>query len=195
MTTLRQLLDAECSYRMKDETMDRFIELMTERIELKENEALIPYGKLDDNVYVIISGIVRYIYFDGSKEVTYGFSLPGTVIISYHPFYRREPSYFQMEACCESTVVKIPKRKFVELSEQSTDFAQWIMWLCIAQLWIYERKLSIVNGNAKERIESLVRNRPEIMEKVSAKIIASYIGISPEHLSRLKKQLFPRLKK
>jgi CRP-like cAMP-binding protein len=188
METLRKLLDAECSYRMKDETMDEFLGLMTEQIELKESEPLIPYGKFDNSVYIVRSGIIRCVYFDGLKEVTYGFSLPGTVIISYHPFYLREASFFQFEACCEAVVMKISRQKFVGLSERSTDFAQWVMWLSIAQLWIAEKKLAVVNGNAKERFESLIKNRQELLDNVSSKVIASYIGVTPEYLCRMKKR-------
>lgn len=107
----------------------------------------------------------------------------------------REPSFVQLEACCESTVMKIPKQRFVELTLRSSDFARWMLWLSTAQLWIYEKKLSVVNGDAKERFESLIKNRPEILEKVSAKIIASYIGITPQYLSRLKRLYMPEFQK
>ena len=192
METVRKNLHAECSYRMKEETMDRFLALVTEQIELKDGEPLIPYGKFDDNVYILRSGIARSIYFDGSKEVTYSFALPGTIMISYYPFYMRDTSYFQIEACCDSVILKITKKDFFELTEQSNDFAQWVIWLLVAQLWIYEKKLSVVNGNARERFESLIKNRPEIMENVPFKTIASYIGITPEYYSRLKKRFAPK---
>ncbi len=194
METLRKQLNAECSYSMEDETMDRFIALMTE-VELKAGEALIPYGKFDDNVYILKDGIMRTIYFDGLKEITYSFALPGTMMISYYSYYMRSPSFFQLEACCDSVMMKVTKREFVELIRQSNDFAQWIIWLSTAQLWIYEKKLSVVNGDAKERFESLLKNRPEIIEKVSAKIIASYIGITPQYFSKLKRQCFRKSEK
>ena len=48
-------------------------------------------------------------------------------------------------------------------------------------------KNSVINGDAKERFLSLVKNRPEIMEKVPLKFVASYLGITQSSLSRLKK--------
>lgn len=195
MEVLKKLLEVECSYRMQDETMEMFLEAMSERIELKDGEPLIPCGKMDDNVYVLAGGIMRFVYFDGLKETTFGFSSPGTVIISYYPFYRREPSFFQIEACCDSVVMKVTNARFIELIRQSNDFAQWILWISTAQLWLTERKLAVVNGDAKERFESLIKNRPEILEKVSAKIIASYIGITPQYLSKLKRRCISKSKK
>ena len=186
MDDLKKLLHEECSYRVQPETLDRFVELMSEQIDLRDGEPLIPYGKLDTNVYIVRSGILRGAYFDGLKELTFAFAMPGTVIIPYHSFSRREPSFFQFEACCDSVVMKVQGEKFIELTRTSNDFAQWMLWMSIGQLWFYEMKLAIVNGDAAERFESLMKNRPEIVEKVSSRIIASYIGITPQYLSKLK---------
>jgi CRP-like cAMP-binding protein len=187
METLRKLLDAECDYRMKDETMDKFPGSMTE-IELKRNEPLIPYGKFDSNVYVVRTGILRAAYFDGFKEMTFAFGLPGSVAISYYSFCKDNPSFSKLEACCDSVIMKITKPKFTELIKQSHDFAQWMLSMSLEQLLFHEKKREVVNGDAKERFESLMKNRPEIIKNVPSKIVASYIGISPEYLSRLKKR-------
>lgn len=189
MDDLKKLLNKECSYCLHNETMDRFLELVTDSVELRDGEALIPYGNHDNNVYVLKSGIVRLAYFDGLKEMTFAFAMSGTVMISYHSFYLRDLSFFQLEACCDSVVLRIPRDKFIELTRTSHDFSQWIMWMSIGQLWFFERKLAVVNGDAKERLESLMENRPEILEKVQAKIIASYIGVTPQYLSKLKRRL------
>ncbi len=187
MEALRKLLDAECDYRMKDETMDRFLGLMTE-LELKRNEPLIPYGSFDTNVYVVRKGIVRVAYFDGFQERTFAFGMPGTLLISYYSLMKWEPSFSKFEACCDSSVMKITKANFVGLMQQSHDFAQWVAFMSLEQLLFHEKKLEVVNGDTKERFEALMEKRPEIIKKVSSKIIASYIGVSPEHLCRLKKQ-------
>ncbi len=191
LTDFKEHLHAECTYRMADETMDEFVSRMT-KIALKDKDVLIPYGKLDNNVYIVNTGILRYVYFDGVKEITFGFALPGTMMISYYPFYKNEPSFFQIEACGRATVMKITKQSFDELTMQSNDFARWIIRLSAAQLWHYEQKLSVVNGDAKERLESLFKNRPEIIENVSSRIVASYIGIIPSSLSRLKSKLMKK---
>ena len=186
MEALKKLLDAECDYKMKDETMDRFLDLMTE-MPLKRGEPLIDYGGLDNNVYVIRRGIIRAAYFDGFKEITFAFGLPGSLAISYYPFMKGNPSFSKFEACCDSVVMKIPKVKFFDLIRQSHDFAQWMASMSLEQLLFHERKREVVNGDAKERFESLMNNRPEILENVSSKIIASYIGITPQYLSKLKR--------
>ena len=76
MEELKQLLYDECMYKMPDEVLDRFLNVMSE-VRLKDKEALIPYGKIDNSLYIQKSGIIRFCYFDGDVEKTYGFALPG----------------------------------------------------------------------------------------------------------------------
>lgn len=188
MEALRKLLNEECNYRMRDETMDAFIGLMTE-VKIGNNRPLIEYGQLDSNIYVVKEGLMRFSYFDGLREMTYGFSAPGTVIIQYHSFYSNIPSFFQIESCGKSTVMKVARVDFDELLKTSHDFLNWMFRMQAAQLWLHEKKLSVFNGTAMERFEALVKKRPEILQKVSSKVIASYIGITPSSLSRLKREL------
>jgi CRP-like cAMP-binding protein len=179
---------------MKEETMDCFLDLMTE-VKLKRGEPLIDYGALDTNVYVVKEGIMRVAYFNGFRENTYGFALPGTLMVSYYPFYNGEPAFSKFEACCPSTVMKITKAKFLGLARQSHDFAQWMMFMSLCQLFVHEKKREIVNGDAKERFEAFIDVRPQIVENVSAKILASYIDITPQYISRLKRQFAHKTKK
>ncbi len=173
---------------MPDELLERFTDAMTE-VRLKNKDALMPYGKLDNNIYVQKSGIIRMCWFDGEKEKTYGFSTPGTVIISYHSYFMRQPSFFQYESCGESVVMKISKSKVDEMEADSHEFARWLSAIHLQQLYFNEFKYAVINGAAKERFRSLINNRPEIIARVPLKIIASYLGVTPNYLSYLKRTL------
>lgn len=191
MEDIRTLLNAECSYRMKDETMDRFLGLMTE-LKLKRNQNLIPCGKCDPDVYIVRKGIISASCFDGSKERTHGFALPGSMIVSHYSFYGNEPSFSKFFACCPSSVVRVGKADFDKLVEESHDFAKWVMTMYMLELLYIEKKRQVVNGDAKEKFASLIINRPEIIENVTSRIIASYIGITPQYLSKLKREFSER---
>lgn len=108
MNTVKELLLKECDYPLSGEVMDRFLE-SAEELHLKRNEILIMSGKVDANIYVVKEGIMRYSYMNGLREVTYAFSLPGTMIISMFSYYFHLPTFYQIEACCESTVVRITR--------------------------------------------------------------------------------------
>lgn len=191
METLKKLFDEEGRYyRISDELKDMLLGAVVETLHIKSGETLIPYGKLDENIYIIKEGITRRVYFDGMKEKTYAFATPGTLMMSYHSYYMRLPSFYQIEACCDSVILKISKKGFQEMIKQSHEFTQWMLDLAHGQLWFYEKKASLINGTtAKERFMSLVVNRPDLLEKVPLKIIASYLGITQSSLSRLRREL------
>lgn len=169
--------------------MEELFRTKTE-VRLKSKETLVAYGRFDDNVYVMKSGIIRYCYFDGIRERTFGFAMPGSVMIQYHCHFMRKPSFFQPEACGETVVMKIARRDFDALIARSHEFSNWMLTLSSGQLYTNEAKLSLINGMAKERFVALIRNRPEIMACVPQKVIASYLGITPTYLSRLRKEFF-----
>lgn len=188
MEKVEKLLLNECNYPLSEKIMERFL-APREEIPLKKNEILVMSNVIDTNIYVVEDGILRFSYMDGLREVTFGFALPGTMIISMHSFYCHLPVFYQIEACCPSKVVKIPKKHYDTMVTESHDFARWALEMANGQLFFYEKKNHIINGDAKERYLSLVHNRPDILEKVPLKIIASYLGITQSYLSRLKKQI------
>lgn len=187
---LRQLISQECSCIPSDEVLDMLLS-RAEELHVRANSPVIPYGKLDDSVYILKSGIVRYCYFDGDKEKIWGFACPGTIMISYNCFYMNAPSFFQLEACKEpAAVLRIPKGEFNWMLESSRDFTRWFLQLQFAQLNAYEMKLSIISGSALDRFKALIENRPEIVRGVQQKHIASYLGVTPAYLSRIKNRKF-----
>ncbi len=185
---LKRLIYDEYRFRMSDELFDRFAAIMTE-VHLKNNEVLIDYGRIDTNVYIHRSGILRACYFDGKNEKTYGFSNPGTVIISYFSHAMRRPSFYKFSSCGPSVMMKVSKKDVNRLVDESHEFAKWLLAVQTSKLYFNEYKSATINGNAKERLLALMHSRPEIMAHVPLKVIASYLGITPTHLSRLKKDI------
>jgi CRP-like cAMP-binding protein len=171
---------------MSDELFERFVGSMTE-IRLKNKEVLIPYGKIDSSLYVQKDGLLRACYLDGENEKTYGFADAGTVTISYYSYFLNRPSVFKIESCGETTVLKMSKKTVSELIDSSHEFAKWLLSIEAGQLCANEFKHSAIIGTARERYLALIRNRPEIPERVSSKILASYLGVAPPYLSYLKK--------
>lgn len=183
--SLKEALADECTYTLKDEVMDRFLAGGT-RIALNPGEVLIHTGQYDPNIYIVISGVIRHTFMDGNNDHTATFALMPTVFMEYHCFYAGLSSFYQVEACCHSEVLKIPQQHYNEMVAESHEFAQWALSIADAQFYSYERKNSLINGDARERYNSLIKNRPEIIEKVPLRIIASYLGITPQYLSKLK---------
>ena len=157
-------------------------------------ESVIGYGKVDTNIYIVAEGILRAGYFDGNKEVTLAFTDIGTMFMSLHGYFAGKPAFIYYQACSKCLLSKcllkrISKEFFDNLIEESPVFARWVYSVAIHQLYALERKVSLINGTVKERYLALIKNRPDIIKNVSMKVIASYLGVSPYYLCRLKKTL------
>lgn len=186
---LKQLLREECNFKPSDEVLEMFLGAMTE-VRVKPASRIIDYGRVNSDVYCLKEGIVRLFHVEESKEKTFGFALPGTIFLSPLSFYLNAPAFIMAETCkVPVTLLRMDRRTFNMLVDKSGEFARWMLSLTTAQICICERKLSIINGSALERYKSVLENRPEIIEAVTNKVLASYLDITPQHLCRLKKQI------
>ncbi len=150
---------------------------------------IIEMGKTCPDVFIVKDGIIRVWDFDGEKERTFGFGLPGTIFESKHSFVMHGPSYYQVETCCPSTILRIPEKEFWKTVESDHSFAIFMLHNAYGELYSHEFKESTINnGTAKERFEAMLKYRPVILEKVPQKIIASYLGITSEYFSMLKRR-------
>lgn len=188
LEAMKKLLKAECTYQLPEEMLESFIESMTE-FKLKAKTTLISNGEINDNIYIVKDGIIRACHMNGSNEITTGFAMPGTMIVSWHSFYFNKPSFYQMDACCNSTILQLPKKEFEKRVAESHEFAQWALSMAHCQLYFDEYKQSVINGDAKERYISLLKNRPDILQNVPLGIVASYLGITQQYLSYIRRQL------
>ncbi|MDE6547638.1 MAG: Crp/Fnr family transcriptional regulator [Muribaculaceae bacterium] len=151
---------------------------------------VIEMGKTCPDVFIVKDGIIRVWDFDGEKERTFGFGLPGTIFESKHSFVMHGPSYYQVETCCPSTILRIPEKEFWKTVETDHSFAIFMLHNAYGELYSHEFKESTINnGTARERFEAMLKFRPIILEKVPQKIIASYLGITSEYFSVLKRRL------
>ncbi len=188
MQEFKGLLKLESTYQLSDELFDILINSM-EELDLNTYDVLVRNGSVDANIYFVKEGILREYYFNAGEEVTRGFALPGTMMISWHSYYYRKPAFFQVGACCKSKVLKLSKRQFDKMIADHHEFSKWLISMLQCQLYYYEMKQAVIKGDAKSRFISLVMNRKEIIQKVPLKLIASYLGITQAYLSRLRKQV------
>lgn len=183
---LRRLLRDECSYAFDEDIMDSLLSTGTVRT-LARGESLIDAGQVDRDVYFIMDGITRHWYWNGEREKTAFFSQSGTMLVSYHSYYLGKGSFYNIEACCPTRILCLKKSAFDRLISSSHDFAQWCLSMAQCQIFFFEMKNRVISGTAKERYISFLKNRPDILRRVQLKVIASYLDVTPQYLSKLRK--------
>lgn len=189
MKELKALLKEECDLKIEDEVLDLLLS-RTDRVFVASNKCIVESGAFSPYMWIVKNGIIKVVDMNGDKERVIAFGLPGTVFTLKHSFVKALPSYYELWSCCECELLRISRKDFDDLMHNSHRFAIWMFHLMMEELYYQEKKnSSVANGQAKERFEALFRHRPEIIEKVQQKDIASYLGVSPEYLCRLKRKI------
>ena len=141
------------------------------------------------DVFIVRDGIVRFADIDNERERTFAFALPGTIFMSKYSFVMGKPSYYSVEACCDTELLRISNSDYWNLVETYHELTLFMLHYAYGELYFQEYKnAAVINGSARERYKKMLGDRPYIIEKVPQKIIASYLGITPEYFSKLKRE-------
>lgn len=187
---VRELIIAESPRQISlpDYIVDEFIDCGCV-FTLRRGEPLIAEGDFNPNFYILIDGIMRKWHWDEDVEITSAFAMPGTQIIDYHSYHGGQNCVGNIEACCKSTLMEVKKEDYDRMLAKYIEFANWRLQMAYNQLYYLELKQRVITGDARERYLAFVKTRKEIIDKVPLKIIATYLGITPQYLSYLRKML------
>lgn len=158
------------------------------KTELKKNQLLFRQGEFCDRIFFIEKGIARvYYYSQSGKEVTAWFSDEHTFITAIESFFNKKEAYTNCELLEDSVVYSISNKALEDIFNQSHDFAKiafHVMSKVTADM--AEFMVNLKFQTAKERYTYMMEQYPQIFQRVPLLQIASYLGISPETLSRLR---------
>jgi CRP-like cAMP-binding protein len=140
-------------------------------------------------LYYVHSGALRSYFIDkAGKESTIMFAIADWWITDMHCYLNRKPAMTHLETIEESKIYQISRANFDYLLETVPRFEKFFRILM--QNAYTREQLRIMENlslTAEERYHSFVLKYPQIVKQVTKKQIASYLGITPEFLSTLKK--------
>jgi len=147
------------------------------RIEVKKGQILQVKGSLNSKVYEIESGLLRsYSIDEKGKEHIFMFASEGWLMADNVPF--GEPSDLFIDALEDSVVFEKSKDMKMEFHPEKL----------IKRLGVLQKRvIMLMSSTAIERYEHFIATYPNIVQRVPQKMIASYLGITPEALSTVKR--------
>ena len=151
-------------------------------------------GVVPDEIFFINKGLLRVLVMDHKGvEHTLHFAMENQFIADYSSFMRKEPSMNTLQAIEATEVVVIP-RKAVEWGYENMKQGDRLGRYIAEYYFIYQdnRNRNQYVRTPKERYDSITDIFPNIHNRVPQHMIASYLGITPVHLSRLKKAALSR---
>lgn len=153
----------------------------------QKHEILHDAGKICNHFYIITKGLARVFYYKEDKDITVHFSAEQESITTIDSLIQRKKSKYNIEALEDLETFAVHINDLENLFEEKPKFERFGR-LFMQQIYIelVERIDDLQLHTAKERYEILLQKKPYLFQRVSSKHIASFLGITPETLSRIR---------
>ncbi len=187
---MEQLLKYINSYFPISNEAQEAVQNCLERLVFPKNEFLVRENKVCRHLYFLEQGALRGYYLLDGKEITQWFAFENDFATSFQSFVTEGPSVENIQLIEGSVLWSISKEKLTSLFNQYHEIERLVR---IAYekyyLRLEERFVNAQFKTAAELYENLLQRTPHILERVPLGMIASYLGISQETLSRIRSRL------
>lgn len=171
--------------------LSRF-ELLSEEVQVPAKTILLREGDTSKKAFFIKQGCLRLCFNNNGIDTTFQFAFEGQVISSPESFRKNVPSLFTIESVEPSVLLVISKANYEKMMEElseDNDFLKMINEALFERQLHYMREfLSFIRDTPQQRYLNLVKEKPHIIQRIPQRYIASYLGITPVHLSRIRNQ-------
>ena len=160
---------------------------ITTGLTLPKGDFWIREGMRVDRVAFIEKGCLRKYYLKDGKEITDEFYFEDSFSADIPSIVNGTNAIANFQAMEETELLVFPFKSLEKLAERNHHIEHFVR-LMIQQAFInfYNRTASFILNSPKERYHQLMNRHPEVLQRVTQYHIASYLGITPQHLSRLR---------
>ncbi|CAN5574895.1 Crp/Fnr family transcriptional regulator [soil metagenome] len=174
--------------RLSEDEAQLIKQLFTEK-KLKKGEHFLREGQVCHEVAMISTGLVRYYINEDGNEGTYYFSKEGDFVCDYESFLPQAPSSKNIQAL-EDTSLYLVSYDGLQQIYQGVKQGERLGRLGIEQVFVnvLQQLSSFYRDSPEERYQRFLTTFSTISQRVSQYYIASYVGIKPQSLSRIRKR-------
>ncbi len=173
-------------YPVSDASWARFCAL-THELQLPRKHPLIRAGLACGHVYFIEQGLCRSYCMIEDDELTSWFSCEGDFTFAMNELYYGKPGFESVELLEDSLIYAL---KITDLNNQHESNLDWCNWsrICHQQhlLRVQVARIDRLTLTAEQRYQKLLREWPQLHQRVNLGYLASYLGMTPQSLSRLR---------
>lgn len=156
----------------------------------KKGTVILKEGEVCTKCYFVISGCVRQFKLIDGEEKTTAFFLEGQAALLYTSYMQKTPSAYYLACVDDCILVTGTREEEEELHKVHPALAQLLHTLMPEDYSKMQQRLDLMsNYNPEERYLMLMQTQPELMNRVPLHQLASYIGVTPESFSRIRKRV------
>lgn len=167
-----------------------FLQLFEIR-KVHKNDFFVQEGEKCREIAFILSGIFRSFYIsDQGKDMTYCFRFPNQMMAGYSSFISGCPSRENMQAITDADLMILKKEAVDELVKDDLNWTRFLKMIAEEEyLELENRFFQLQRNSAAQRYKALLGNQPDYVQKIPLQYLASYLGITQRHLSRIRKEI------
>lgn len=159
-------------------------------MEVPAKTVLLEEGAVAWKLYRIINGAIRVWFSHDGKEISFRFFFEGDIVCSMESFRKSIPSAFAIETIEPSMLSWIHRNDLSYVMQENTFLKTHLTdWAVEKQAELIRHLFSLLKNTPQQRYENLLLHNPELIQRVPLQYIASYLGITPVSLSRIRNKV------
>lgn len=162
-----------------------------QRLDVPAKHLLLREGEVCQRIYLIRQGSIRAWFDHDGKEICFQFFFEGDVVYAPESFRRQVPSPFFIGTLEPCQLYWIGTAGMDTIREDAAVYNQILDKVVERQSEDTRRFFTFLSETPRQRYENLVKNKPEVVQRVPLQYIASYLGITQVSLSRIRNQVRP----
>ncbi len=177
------------SLRLPEKELEELSNICEHKI-MDKGDYFIAAGQIPRKMAFVFKGLFRYVYSnENGNEFTKSIITENNFISSYSAMIHNSASYFSVEVLEEAEILEIDYLRWLEMKEKNSFWSVFLLQILEKAFCVKEkRERELLLLDAEKRYEIFVAEFPNLENRVSQQIIASYLGIQPESLSRIRRK-------
>lgn len=180
----------ENNFKLTDRDWDIFSSKLVSQ-EFPRRTVLLETGEVENHLSFITKGAVRFYIPKEDNDFTFSFAFENNFVSAYDSFLTRSPSIYHVEALTDTAVWRVSYDD-LQIIYKETVIGNEIGRQASETLFLIKtkRELSLLTKSAEDRYLSLFSEQPHLIREIPLKYIASYIGVTPQALSRIRNRIY-----
>lgn len=160
---------------------------LTNELSISSKTTLLEEGEIANYIYFIKKGCLRQSFNKDGKDITFQFFFEDQSVASIDSFIYNKPSLFSIKSIEPCLLLSVKKEAFKEILSSVPEFKDGFQDFILQRMMNYSQLfLSRIKDTPQERYADLMENHHEIIKRIPQHYIASYLGITPISLSRIR---------
>ncbi len=174
-------------------TKEELIQILPKykKVNFEKNEYLLKEGQIEKKYWFLETGFIRsYIIDTEGNDITFNLYGTGEVVIDYPSIFFFAPTRENIQALTECVCWEITFEDFQEMFNNILNFREQQRGLLVGSYFALKKhSISLIADQAKDRYLRLMKEKPNVIQNVSLKHIATFLGITDTSLSRIRKEI------